>query len=57
MTNGDKIRQMDDDELARWLCESRHPNDCNECSGYDYCLMDGGKANGLKEWLKMEVEE
>lgn len=57
MTNGDKIRQMDDDELARWLCEARHPNDCNGCPGYETCLIGGGKANGLRDWLRQEAKE
>lgn len=48
MTNGDKIRQMSDEELAEVICcqNYKHKDDCfntpcSEC---------------IKEWLKQEVE-
>lgn len=55
MTNGDRIRQMSDEELATKLCVSicnmipwpicNQHTDTAEC---DKCILD---------WLKQEVEE
>lgn len=55
MTNGEKIRQMDDWELAEFICQ--HMSDCDGCPGRNVCKRNFVKANGLKEWLKMEAEE
>jgi len=57
MTNGEMIRQMDDDELAQFICEVRHPNDCNGCPGNVLCKMYDGRANGLKKWMRKKAEE
>lgn len=56
MTNGEKIRQMDDEELAEELCD-KIIEDCSICPGYAYCFVGGGHGNGLEKWLKEEVEE
>ena len=42
MTNGDKIRSMTDEELARWLCMMSHPL----MIGYLYCPYCGTKMEG-----------
>jgi hypothetical protein len=57
LTNGDKIRDMSDEELAVWLC-SRFDN-CSSytCPGANYCNGEDGKANGLVKWLKQPAEE
>ena len=54
MTNGDKIRQMTDEEIAEVLsgqcscCEYQYDN-----CGTDFCLCE----QGVLEWLKQEVSE
>ena len=48
-SNADKIRQMSDEELARWL------------AGYVLNITDGRQLNDATaawlDWLKQEVEE
>ena len=51
------IRSMSDNALAEFLCSLM--NDClQKCPAADMCYLGGGKANGLKAWLRksMEVE-
>lgn len=55
MTNYENLKQMDSDELAVTICEMMGV--CNKCPARVICTMGNGKANGLKEWMKMEVEE
>jgi hypothetical protein len=55
MTNYENLKQMDSDELAVTICEMMGV--CDWCPGREMCRMTiGGKASGLKEWMKMEVE-
>lgn len=56
MTNGDKIRKMSDEELAKMLCHSLNCSFTN-CPGYALCRMGDGTANGMVKWLKQEVQE
>lgn len=51
-TNGDKIRNMSDEEFAKWLCDNM---DCPFCPGESLCSVDGGISNGLVKWLKQEA--
>ena len=55
MTNYDRLHAMTADELARELCDW-YKADCKECPGYRFCVCMGGHGNGLKKWMKMEVE-
>lgn len=64
MTNADRIRNMTDEELAKFIhavgCNSHYGDDC----GYPFChSMEGNLCHGIKdntdaktlEWLKSEV--
>lgn len=51
MTNREKLRQMTDEELAKYLCE--HTN-CTICIAEKYCYF---KHTGYIDWLKAEEEE
>lgn len=55
MTNFDNLKQMDSDELAETICYMNGVCDC--CPANKMCKMWDGNANGLKEWMKQEVEE
>lgn len=50
MTNGNKIREMTDEELAQWIC---HHVQCARCPGGDWCSPG---HNGTLDWLKKEAE-
>ena len=65
MTNADRIRNMNDEELAKFIraveCCSRYSADC----GFPFCpSMEGNLCNGIKEntyqyllyWLQSEVK-
>lgn len=58
MTNGDRIRQMTDDELVMTL-----DTDCNRCVRSENCELRGDPVSygdcvkGNIEWLKQEVRE
>ena len=58
MTNGDKIRQMTDEQLAEML--NIIVNHCNndvcrkECPLYDCCAAD---IDWQERWLKQEVDD
>ncbi len=55
MTNGDKIRSMTDEELARYLCDLMGVALCGcECPLYNFCLM---KPVLLVDWLEQECVE
>lgn len=56
-TNGNKIRDMSDEELAVWLCSKFDNCSPSTCPGANYCNGTDGKANGLVKWLKQPVEE
>lgn len=53
-TNADRIRDMSDNELAEYICKNLG---CYICPGNTLCVGSGGKANGLKKWLKQPVED
>ena len=52
-TNADRIRRMNDDELAKFLCDmvNRTEGACNECVAYEYCEKG---PTGFLDWLKEE---
>ena len=53
LTNGDRIRQMTDEELAEWL--DLH-GECNQCAYHPvYCKTECNE--GHLKWLKQEVSE
>ena len=54
-TNADRIRDMSDEELAKFLCKWCN---CVEgyCPGVKLCTPSSGKANGLVAWMKQPVE-
>lgn len=53
MTNGDKIRSMTDEELAKWMCSVMTVECCDcTCPGRDVCT----KHNGLDKWMKREMK-
>ena len=60
MTNGDKIRQMDDEELAAIF--NKIIQDCEYCPLYEDCIQNTDatyvtcKVMYLK-WLREEVQE
>jgi len=57
MTNGDKIRAMTDEELAKWLAE--HSKCLDTCPAFIICAAwtkDECKKSFMK-WLKQESEE
>lgn len=66
ITNADRIRNMSDEELAKFITAAKccilYGDDC----GYPFChSMNGRLCNGIKEktnkdildWLQSEVEE
>ena len=55
-TNGDKIRQMTDEELAEWLIGHDNCDICALCS-FGACRTESECKNGVLEWLKQEVEK
>ena len=54
MTNSEMIHSMTDDELAEAFCEYI---DCDCCPALYLCKLNEGESNGLKKWLKKEVED
>ena len=56
MTNGDRIRQMSNEELAKYI--SKNMSNCN-CCAYDNSSKCFGSLckEGIKAYLDMEVEE
>lgn len=58
LSNADRIRAMDDEQLAEFLCEFRfcdnafHP--CDNCKGEPYC-REG--YNGMIDWLQQPAGE
>lgn len=58
MTNGDKIRQMSNEELAEWLNKKFAFNIACEICVYDIKdECDYKCIEGIKAYLDMEVEE
>lgn len=58
MTNGDRLRAMSDEELAKFLCELRSSESygfpCSECVAEEFC-HDG--HTGMIDWLNLPAEE
>ncbi len=55
MTNGDRIREMDDDDLAEYLCAILEENGCDiNRPGFHMCRPG---HIGLVDWLEAECEE
>lgn len=58
MTNGDKIRSMDNTALAKALCQSKEFNKCNYCS---YCSSDifckESCIDGIEAWLNAPLHK
>ena len=54
MTNGDRIRQMSNEELAKYI--SKNMSNCN-CCAYDNSSKCFGSLckDGIKAYLDMEV--
>ena len=55
-TNGDRIRQMTDEELAEWLVGHDNCDICALCS-FGTCRVESECGKGVLEWLKQEVSE
>lgn len=53
MTNGEKIRNMSDEELAQFLCENCHS--CRLCIALLYCY--DGNSDGFINWLKYDSDK
>ena len=53
MTNADRIRQMDDQELAKFLCKAYSTDNCYKCPAKDRCRFG---QNGMMDWLREEAE-
>lgn len=51
-TNADIIRQMSDEELAKFLCDR---TECHLCEADDYCTTKDDPSNGILKWLKQEA--
>lgn len=53
MTNADRIRNMTDEELAKFLAFNTH---CEECCWQNHCLPNGSCKQKHLEWLQSEAE-
>lgn len=53
ITNGDRIRNMTDEELAKLLTGEGHP--CNMCAPEYYCSLDSRCVDGVLLWLRQKV--
>lgn len=55
MTNADRIRSMNDEELAEWMCSLMTAECCDQrCPARDICNLGD---NGLVKWMKQPAEE
>lgn len=54
MTNGDKIRQMTDEELADWITDGHDL--CDLCQ-FETCRPEFECEQGVLQWLKQEERE
>ena len=52
MKYADQIRQMSDEELARFLCDITI--DCKMCAAHDLCWPE---HNGFKYWIQEEFDD
>jgi hypothetical protein len=55
MTNGDRIRQMSNEELAKWLDEKIGVDVVCDICANSFC--DGYCKEGIKAYLESEEEE
>ena len=56
MTNSERIRAMNDDELSRKLCSLQKAY--GYCLGYRYCnAYTPGEGNGILKWLKESAKD
>lgn len=53
ITNADRIRNMSDEELAKFLAFNAH---CEECCWQNHCLPNGSCKQKHLEWLQSEAE-
>ena len=51
LTNYERLRTSGVEKMAATLCGWL---DCVKCPGREFCSHNGGRANGLVEWLKRE---
>lgn len=56
MTNGDRIRQMTDEELADNLLLSHNMFTCRVCP-YITCCKGKTCTDGANEWLRQEAKD
>lgn len=54
-TNGDKIRQMTDEEFAEWLIGHDKCDICKLCS-FGACRVESECEEDVLEWLKQEID-
>ena len=55
ITNADRIRSMNDEELAEWMCSLMTAECCDQrCPARDICNLGD---NGLVKWMKQPAEE
>lgn len=54
MTNGDKIRQMSNEELAEFINNS---SPCTNCINADYEKCNAMCITSIKAYLDMEMQE
>lgn len=52
MTNGGRIRQMTDEELADWITDGHEQ--CDLCA-FGACKIESECLEGVMKWLKQEV--
>ena len=57
MTNGDKIRQMSNEELAKWLEEKARSESCSFCICLSSLFCDYRCIEGIKAYLDMEANQ
>lgn len=57
MTNGDRIRAMSDEELAKMMTHGAGEFDCYECRRTEDEPCDSNCEERCLEWLKKPVEE
>lgn len=56
MTNYEKLKSTELDELGHYLCYSLPEDSCDDIKCPVYHLCSEGK-NGFTEWLKMEEQK
>ena len=56
MTNGDKIRQMSNEELAGWLDNKARTESCRFCICMSSLFCNYNCIEGIKAYLESEAE-